>query len=151
MNTSTMPATAHAVRKPARSRKDLPTQGIDVESLPDRYAMRLKGHCLDPELMDGAFIEFSKSEAPKVGDFVILFRRPEFVAEGQTQCLIKRLATMIPPYVTWPWKEHPESEVRALVFVEQLNPPRIYQVRCSDLLAIHKCVGTLAPDEVRWP
>jgi hypothetical protein len=88
--------------------------------------MRLIGDCHDPDLTDGAFVKVTKLEKPQLGDFVILFRRPELVAAGGTQRIIKRLVTSIPDWVTFPWRDHPQSTALPIVIVEQLTPSRAY-------------------------
>lgn len=112
-----------------------------VDAIPDIYAMKLSGDCLEPELMDGAEVVFSKTETPKVGDFCIFIMRPEMVRPGGMQSIIKRLMTAIPPHVELPFREHPDSEVHAVVMAEQLNPRRTYMIECERLLAVHKFVG----------
>jgi hypothetical protein len=53
----------------------------------------------------------------------------------------------IPPWVTsFPFKEHPKSEVRGLATLETLNPDRRFHVLCTDILAIHRCMGAVPAD-----
>ena len=85
-------------------------------------------------------------EPYRPGDFVILYLRPELVPPGGYQGLVKRLVTMPPSGITFPHREHPESELASLVIAEQLNPPRRYAIRCDSLLAIHKCLGPVPAD-----
>lgn len=121
-----------------------PLPGIpfpDLASIPERYAMILKGDCLEPDLKDGAEVQFSRDEPFKVGDFCCFVLRPELVSPGGMQCMIKRLTMGLPPYVTLPWTENPKSDVHALVMAEQLNPRRQFMIKCDRLLAIHKFLG----------
>ncbi|MBM0205671.1 hypothetical protein JNW90_23650 [Micromonospora sp. STR1s_5] len=112
----------------------------DFASIPDVYAMHLKGTCLEPQLMDGDEVVFTSAEPPKPGEFAIFILRPELVSPGGSQSMIKRLVLAPPPHVTFPWREHPKSEVHAVVVAEQLNPARQFWIRCDRLLAIHRFV-----------
>jgi hypothetical protein len=50
---------------------------------------------------------------------------------------------MAPPsWVTFPYKEHPKSDVHALMGLEMLNPRRL----CEDVLGVHKCMGKMPSD-----
>lgn len=121
---------------------------IDPSELPDRYAMICEGICLEPEIADGTKLLFDKNEPFTSGDLVVLFRRPELVRPGQHQGIVKRLVMAPPPWVTFPYKDHPKSEVRALVIAEQFNPRRQFAIPCEDLLGIHKCLGPV-PEGMR--
>lgn len=133
---------AQAKRKPTTKPATIPEQFIDPATLPDVYGSICKGDCLAPGVPDGATIAFSRLESPKVGDFVIIWRRPEHVGPDGLQAMIKRLAMEIPPWVKkFPYKDHPDSNVHALLMVEQINPRRLYTFKCSDVLALHKAIG----------
>jgi hypothetical protein len=41
----------------------------------------------------------------------------------------------------FPYSDHPESDVKAIIVMEQLNPPGTYAVPCEHIHAIHKAVG----------
>lgn len=127
--------------RPPRIPKPKPLPNIPFptfEDIPDVFAMKLAGDCLAPELMDGDDVVFTKAEAPRAGDIAIFILRPEEVREGGYQSLIKRLVLGIPPWVTFPWRENPKSEVRALAIAAQSNPPRQYMIPCERLLAVLK-------------
>jgi hypothetical protein len=47
----------------------------------------------------------------------------------------------VPPHVKFPHKEHPDSNVAALVIAEQDNPPRQYTIRADRILAMHRYLG----------
>lgn len=115
---------------------------IDPAELPEHYALIAYGTCMLPEIPDGENCAFSAKEKPQPGDLVALWYRPDLVPAGQPQVRLKRLVTAIPSFVTFPYREHPQSEVHALVIVEQINPRIIrFGVRCADLLAVHKFIG----------
>ena len=68
-----------------------------------------------------------------------MISRPEGVRHGQTQGTIKRLVLGAPPWVkAFPYRDHPESDVHAVIVVEALNPKQQFAIKCSDLLAMHK-------------
>jgi hypothetical protein len=46
-------------------------------------------------------------------------------------------------------RHHPESQVAHIIIVEQFNPPHRWAVECERLLAVHRCIGTVADPEVR--
>ena len=116
----------------------------DLAHLPDRYAMPVIGDCLAPEIPDGALIIVDRTEPYAPGDLVVLFRRP-LEAGGQPRAMVKRLVMAPPSWVTFPWQDHPESDVLAMMVVEMLNPRRRLTVRCADILGVHKCLG-VAPE-----
>ena len=116
----------------------------DLAHLPDRYAMPVIGDCLAPEIPDGALVIVDRTEPYKPGDLVVLFRRP-LEAGGQFRAMVKRLIMAPPHWVSFPWQDHPQSDVLAMMIVEMLNPRRRLAVRCADLLGIHKCLG-VAPE-----
>ncbi len=120
---------------------------LDVmPELPQRYGLQLSGSCLEPVLPDGAVALIDSREPYAVGDLVAIWRRPELVCEGEFQAVMKRLVMAPPRWVRFPWRDHPESEVRPIFVVEMLNPPRRFSYRCGDVLAIHKCLGPVPGD-----
>ena len=68
------------------------------------------------------------------------FYRRTRIPEG-AQGRVNRLASAIPHVVTFPYEDHPGSEVTKVLVFEMSNRPRRFAVRCCDLLAVHKCVG----------
>jgi hypothetical protein len=113
---------------------------IDPEALPDEYGMRVLGGCLEPEIPDGARVMIDKRVTAAPGDFVCIYLRPELVKPGDCQARIKRLVMGPPPWVTLPYREHPKSEVQAVLIAEQMNPPRSYTIPCDAVLAVHKVI-----------
>ncbi len=51
--------------------------------------------------------------------------------------------------MTFPWKEHPDSTVHAIMIVEQFNPRQQWSVSCDTLLAVHRCLGSAEDPEVQ--
>jgi hypothetical protein len=114
----------------------------DVDTFPDLYCLTLEGACLDPLIPDGASVVIQKSAAYKVGDVVCIWWRPGFVKPGMYQGWLKRVRLNAPPWVKkFPYSDHPESDVKAIIVMEQLNPPGTYAVPCEHIHAIHKAVG----------
>ena len=122
--------------------KPAPLPAIDPNALPDEYCLCLDGDCLEPLIPDGAAIYLKKSEEFGAGDVVCIWFRAEFSPPGRHQAWLKRIRLNLPPWVKkFPYNEHPESDVKAIMMVEQLNPPMTYKVRCDQILTIHKAVG----------
>jgi hypothetical protein len=125
-------------RKPVKR----PSPAINPATLPDEYCVRLDGNCLEPDIPDGAAVYLKKSEAFGAGDVVCIWFRPEFSPQGHSQGWVKRVRLNVPHWVkSFPYNDHPESDVKAILVVEQSNPPRSYAVHCDRILAIHKAVG----------
>jgi hypothetical protein len=115
---------------------------IDPETLPDLYCMGLDGDCFEPLIPDHAAVMIKKSEPFGVGDVVCIWWRPGFVKRGMRQSWLKRVRLSAPPWVKqYPYNDHPQSDVKAVIVVEQINPPATYAVPCEHILAIHKAVG----------
>jgi hypothetical protein len=109
--------------------------------LPELYSVKIDGDCLEPLIPDGAAVMIKKPEAFGVGDVVCIWFRPEAIAAGYPQSWLKRITMNLPPWVKFPYRENPKSEVSALIMVEQVNPPIGYRIKCKDILAIHKATG----------
>lgn len=114
---------------------------VDPAKLPDQYVVEVQGACLQPVLADGALALIDKTEPYAPGDLVVLYWRPEFLKPGQLQGIVKRLVMAPPPLVKFPYSDNPESEVVALVVVQQLNPQRQHMIKCAELLAVYRCLG----------
>lgn len=109
--------------------------------LPDVYAMVGAGSCLEPEIMDGTKLLFSRTERYKHGDAVALFRRREFTPPGEHQILIKKL--IYAPRSEY-WTDPANfrgGNIVPMTIVEMLNPRTILQFHPDALLGIHKCLG----------
>lgn len=103
---------------------------------------------MEPELEDGQTLMFMRHAPVEVGDFVGIYFRPEFVKPGHSNIFVKRMVTAIPPYVTFPWKESPRSEVHAIIIVEQTNPWKQFSYKCENVLDVHWCAGPV-PEGVK--
>src|SRR5450759_3592556 len=109
-----------------RSRKAAPPPPVDVAALPDLYCLGLEGDGLEPLIPDGASVAIKKSEPYAVGDIVCIWWKPGFVKPGMHQGWLKRIRLNAPPWVKFPYKDHPESDVQAIIVLEQINPPITY-------------------------
>ena len=122
---------------------------VDPARLPERYATVCVGACMAPKIPDGSYLAVSAVEPCKPGDLVVLYFRPELVKPGHPQGLIKRLVMAPPPWIKFPMREQPQSEVKAILLVEMDNPRQQLIVRCDQLLGIHKCLGVIPKETTR--
>lgn len=114
-----------------------------VDDLPELYAMRTEGDCMEPLCHHGDKLVFSTTAALKVGDMAVIWRSPTATPAREFQAIIKRLITLPPRFVKLPHVGYPESDIWPFVIAEYLNPPTKIIVYCSDVFAIHACVGRL--------
>jgi hypothetical protein len=121
------------------------TTFLDPASLPDYYAMLTQGACMEPIIPDGARVWADKTAPINIGDLVFVFLRPEIVATGGLQVRVKRLL-MLPSFVKFPWRDHPQSDIQAIARFGMENPKSTLALRCSDILGIHKCMGLVPPE-----
>jgi hypothetical protein len=122
---------------------------IDPAQVPDRYVLIVQGDCMAPLHRDGAAVLVDKGAPFEAGDLVVIYLKPELVKPGRCNAMLKRLVS-IPHWVaSFPFSDHPESQVVAIAAVETLNPPRRLHYRCADILAIHRCAGAV-PGEILW-
>lgn len=114
---------------------------LHPEELPDTYVMTGEGTCMEPEIMGGTKLMFSRTETYERGDIVLLFKRREFIAPGDYQLVIKRLINA-PDASYWTDPTNPKFRLVApTVLVEMLNPSKILMFDARALLGIHKCLG----------
>ena len=122
---------------------------LDPNSFTGFYGMVIYGSCMEPAFPNNAIAKVCSDKPYKQGDVVVAWIRPELLKPGSAPALIKRVVMMPPPWVkAFPYKEHPDSEALAMVMLGQDDrPDEMIPMRCSYLLAIHKVVGLLKPDE----
>lgn len=120
--------------------KNTTTPFIDPSKLKeDLFGTTCRGACMHPEVPDGSNIVVDRKTRPVAGDLVCLFFKPEFVKAGELQTWVKRLVTGVPPWVKeFPYRDHPESTVKAIILVESINPRRQYVIECDKLLGLYK-------------
>ena len=112
---------------------------IHPDVMPDQYALKGVGVCMVPLLADGALMVCDKRRKPVPGDIVSLIFTREAARKWGVPGLVKKLAMALPPW-------NLTGDACGLVVVDQLNPPRRYCIPTSDLLAVHKVVGTAEHD-----
>lgn len=115
---------------------------IDPSDYPEVYASTLTGTCLEPKFHNGDCLVFSKVETCRAGDFVGVWLRPDIATLEDSPRRVKRLWMGLPPDFTFPFHPAPSNEAMPLVMLEQLNPPRRYCIPATDIIAIHKVIGT---------
>ena len=103
-----------------------------------------------PDIPDGANCAFSTVEKPRPGDLVALWYRPEKVPAVRAAGAPQAPGDRDPPFVTFPYREHSDSTVYALLVVATTNPRRQFGVRCGDLLAVHKSIGCAESTREGW-
>ena len=143
-----------SARAMPNSRRPVPKPEDFIENLaalPAQYGLTVAGDCLAPHIRDGQVILVDRTAPYKAGDLVVIFRKREATPGGCFQGIVKRLVTAPPFFVRFPFKDHPESEVQALIMVEQLNPRGRFTIRCADILGIHRCMGIMPADVVQTP
>jgi hypothetical protein len=135
---------AKAVRKSTPAvKKSAAVIFLDPELAPDLYALIVTGECMAPLHPAGSAVLVDKRQPYESGDLIVIYMKPEAVKPGHSNCMIKRLVSM-PPWVTaFPYRENPKSEVHALATVEMLRPAQRIHFLCSDILAIHRCLGAV--------
>ena len=128
----------------------LPSSFIDPASLPDIYGLTVRGDCMAPAFPHGCNVKVSKLGPFKFDDIVVVWFRPEVVQPGHPQAMIKRVVMMPPPWVrSFPYKDNPQNDVGALMMLgTNEKPNEMLSVRCSLILAVHRCLGIIEPDEV---
>lgn len=115
---------------------------FDPNALDDLYAMRCSGTCLEPVYMDGALLLMDPTAPYKNGDFVVVYRRPEFCRPNEPQAIVKRLVMHVKP--PKPGADPARtSNIMPCLVVEMLNPPRTFTILWEQVLAVHKMVGNV--------
>jgi hypothetical protein len=111
---------------------------IHPDAMPDQYALLGTGRCMEPLISDGTLLVFDKRRAPERGDIIGLVFTPEAAQQWGIPGMVKRLTFALPA------PDLPRGCV-GLIVVEQLNPPRQYAIPTTDVLAVHKAIGTGEP------
>lgn len=108
---------------------------IHPDDMPDLYALIGTGTCMEPVVVDRALMAFDKTKAPRPGDIVSLIFTRQYAAKVGVPGMVKRLALGLPPSGVR------QAGLAWAIIAEQINPPRQYSFRSTDVLAVHKCVG----------
>lgn len=136
---------ARTSRPPSPPKKITTT--LHPDEFPPLYAMICDGNCLEPVFANGVKLFFSRSERYRVGDFVALHKRPEFVRPGDHQIIVKQLV-LAPPPAFWQPDYVNDTGLKPIVIVDMRNPFRRFYIDPDKLLGIHKCLGIVPPDRL---
>lgn len=128
-----------------------PVPFLDPALLPDEYALRIRGDCMEPILLDGSAVLVDRRLPYKSGDLVAIYLRPETVQPGHGNVILKRMISLPPWVKAFPYRDSPASTALAALLVEMLNPQRFFGIRCADILAIHHCVGPVPANVTLTP
>lgn len=112
-----------------------PLPFIHPDDMPDVYALRGVGTCMEPRVPDGSLVVMDKRQTPAPGDVVSVTFTREAAARWRLPGLLKMLALGLPPM-------NLVGDAVGLIVVDQINPPRRYAIPTTDVLAVHKCLGT---------
>ena len=114
-----------------------PTQPIarsfDVASLSAIYAAPGVGDCMVPLIPADATLAFDPNASVEPGDVVVLWFTADAARRRGMPGWVKRLVAPLPP-----------AGYIGLITVEMLNPHRSFEVRSTDVVAVHKCIGPAA-------
>ncbi|WP_310538709.1 hypothetical protein [Phenylobacterium sp.] len=106
---------------------------------PEIYAVVPHGACMEPEFKHGVPIIVSSIITPVAGDTVIIHLKPAAQALWGYEAIVKRLKYGLHG-LEFPW-EPGASNVVASIVVEQLNPPRSFDLWADQIGAVHKVMG----------
>ena len=126
-----------------------PSNFIDPTTLPDEYAMRVRGDCLAPAIKGGDAILVDQRQPYAVGDLVRVFLKPEWVAPGCTKRRAQAAHHEHAARRDLSLREHPDSNIMPVLVCEQDNPHLQYTIPADQILAVHRCMGR-TPRRSRW-
>jgi hypothetical protein len=146
LKTSIPPAPRSA--EPHREQKAIGTFQIPtalLDKIPEEhwgelFILILDGDCLEPEVHHDDRAIVAPTMPIRPGDFVVLWPKDQ-----AHRPQMKRVVMV--PMEGWEKFDPATWEVVPLIFVEQLNPPRQYEIRTDKLAAIHRVVTTFRPDD----
>lgn len=109
------------------------------QAFPDVYAVIPRGDCMEPLYKDGVPLIISTAAKVEAGDVVIVHLKPGAQAPWGYEAIVKRLRYGLGG-MTFPW-DPTGSDVVIPLSLEQLNPPRTYNVPVDQIRAVHKVLG----------
>jgi hypothetical protein len=119
---------------------------ISIESaapqFPIVYAMEVNAPNGAGDYQHGDLALFNTIEEPQAGDLVCVHPR-----KGGAVLVVLELGLGPNTWERMPYREHPESEVHALLIGTVLGTTRRVSVACQDLWAVHKCDGKADPKD----
>ena len=97
----------------------------DVFGAPRAYAVYIVGSSMEPRYFPGELVRIHPGKPITIGAFVLVQIRPEH--DGETpKAVIKRLV----------------KRTGNKVILEQLNPPKKFEIKADDIVSIHRVVGS---------
>ena len=141
---SNAPVQAAATGLPSAHQHPAPTTFDTISG------MGVVGDCMAPSYPDGCIVKASPFEPYGQGDIVVIWHRPDHVKPGRAPAMIKRIVLMPPLWVkAYPYEDNPRSDVLAVIMLGRDDrPDEMFSVPCSEILAIHKCIGILEPENI---
>lgn len=121
---------------------------LDPAKVPaTKYGLHVVGNCMAPQINEGDTVTIDATAKVKQGDVVAIYlKRGGRTFAGGTNVGLKRVVFNMMPGLKYPYVKRPDSNVMPIIIVEQLNPPRQYQIAADEILAIHKCLGLMPKD-----
>ena len=120
-------------------RERLPAGFVDPATLPPENVVIGTGHVHPLRHCGGANCAFPTSR-PSPATWL----RCGSAREGARRRAaggLERLVNAIPPFVRFPYREHPDRTVYGLLAVATMKPKRRFGIRCEDLLAVHEFIA----------
>lgn len=128
------------------------TRLFDPNKVSEEFALKLSGDCMSPIVEDGEYVVVDRRKKIKKGDLVVIYFKPEYVAQGKFQAGLKRLCFSYPSWAKFPFVYEPKSgkygDFGPIIFVEQLNPPKTHVVDLRTVLGIYhaeRCPADVLP------
>lgn len=109
----------------------------NLKAGPRTYATRGDGNCLEPRVHHGDIVVCDPDQVPAPGDIVAIWWK-----DGKRQPLIKVLSFDLPEKDLWSLG----GEAGFLLVCEQLNPPKGYAIKLSEVEAVHKSIHHMPPE-----
>lgn len=107
---------------------------------PIAYAMRVDAPNGAGEFQHDDLAVFNTVEEPEAGDLVCVHPR-----RGGAVLVVLTFGLGPNTWAKMPYREHPKSEIHALMIGTILGTDRQISIACQDLWAVHKCDGKADP------
>lgn len=141
MKRAEVKGTAAAFQRSAERDAMLPFVG--VAALPELYALEVRGTCLAGIIEDGDRVALSKSQPFERFDIVVVHFKKGRSPVGACDAQLKQIVMLPPPGIVMPYEKHKDSSADFIVVLRMMHPNKMFSVPCSDIEAIHKCIGLL--------
>ena len=104
---------------------DLIERPASLVGVPNAYAVYVVGASMEPRYHPGEVVHIHPGRPVDVGAYVLVQRTPKSAGDAPL-AVIKRLIKRTPAKIT----------------LEQFNPPRTFEIKASDIVSIHRVVGS---------